>query len=130
MKLFCVIESSNVRRAYRTKPKTLRLITAIAALAAIPTLVVFSAQQKFTTIDVPGATSTAAEGTNPQGDIVGLYFDSSGNGHGFLLSKGKFTTIDVPGAVYTEADSINAQGDIVGTYADSSGNGHGFLLSK
>jgi hypothetical protein len=26
-------------------------------------------------------------GINPQGDIVGLYFDGSGNTHGFLLSK-------------------------------------------
>ena len=79
---------------------------------------------------MPGARGTLAFNISAQGDIVGVYNDSSGNGHGFLLSKGKFTTIDVPGAVYTEADSINVQGDIVGTYADSSGNGHGFLLSK
>jgi hypothetical protein len=67
---------------------------------------------------------------NPQGDIAGSYIDSSGNTHGFVLSKGKFTTIDVPGAVLTEASGINPRGDIVGDYIDSSGNDHGFLLSK
>ena len=37
--------------------------------------------------DVPGATGTFAESITPLGDIVGLYQDSSGNDHGFLLSK-------------------------------------------
>jgi probable HAF family extracellular repeat protein len=86
---------------------------------------------KFTTIDVPAAFGSQTEpyGINPQGDIVGYYSDSSGNTHGFLLSRGKFTTIDVPGALlYTEPYGINPQGDIVGYCSDSSGNTHGFLL--
>src|ERR1700730_2389599 len=89
---------------------------------------------QFKTIDVPAAfgSQTQPYGINPQGDIVGYYSDSSGNTHGFLLSRGKFTTIDVPGAgapLYTEPYGINPQGDIVGYYSDSSGV-HGFLLSK
>ncbi len=107
----------------------------LIALCFLPSLSVQAASdprqpKKFTQIDVPGASFTQALAINPRGDIVGLYFDSSGNGHGFLLSKGAFTTIDLPGAVLTDANGINPRGDIVGDYIDSSGNGHGFLLSK
>jgi hypothetical protein len=37
----------------------------------------------FTSIDFPGATSTAASGINPRGDIVGTY-TAGGITHGFL----------------------------------------------
>lgn len=37
-------------------------------------------------IDVPAADGTLPQGINPEGDIVGFYFDCSGE-HGFLLSK-------------------------------------------
>jgi len=40
----------------------------------------------FTTIDIPGASATAAVGINARGDIVGSYFDVFG-GHGFLLTR-------------------------------------------
>src|SRR5205807_685716 len=131
IQLFRVIRPSCVRSANRTKCKTLMLLTATTVLAVLPISVGLSAQQ-FTTINVPGATATFALSTNPPGDIVGDYQDSSGNCHGFLLSKGKFTSIDFPGALFTAADGIgvNPRGDIVGDYVDSSGNGHGFLLSK
>jgi len=39
----------------------------------------------FTTIDVPGASSTTAAAINPRGDIVGVYVSDSVS-HGFLLS--------------------------------------------
>jgi hypothetical protein len=39
----------------------------------------------FTTIDVPDSVATGASGINPSGQIVGIFFDSSG-GHGFLAS--------------------------------------------
>jgi uncharacterized membrane protein len=91
--------------------------------------------QSFTTINVPGAIATEANGINVQGDIVGFYYSATGDilntvrFHGFLLSKGVFTTIDVPGAGQTGARGINPQGDIVGSYENATG-GHGFLLSK
>ena len=129
IQLFRAIRPSCVRSANRTKCKTLMLLTATTVLATLPISVGLSAQQ-FTTIDVPGATATFALSTNPPGDIVGDYQDSSGNSHGFLLSKGKLTTIDFPGALGTLAFGINPQGEIVGLYFDSSGNGHGFLLSN
>ena len=42
----------------------------------------------FTTIDVPGSSFTAALGINDTGQIVGIFLDASGTGHGFLLSGG------------------------------------------
>jgi hypothetical protein len=41
---------------------------------------------EFTSVNVPGAVSTAAFAVNPRGDIVGFYDDTSGRRHGFLLS--------------------------------------------
>jgi len=81
----------------------------------------------FTTLEASslGATNTAAQGINPQGDIVGNYTDRSGK-HGFLLSAGDYSPIDVSGATATSARDINPQGDVVGWYADSTGQ-HGFL---
>ena len=77
----------------------------------------------FTTIDVPGAVATLAQGINDHGQIVGEYLDGiTGPGHGPLLD-GTFTTIDVPGASFTVARGINNRGQIVGYY-----DPHGFLL--
>ena len=78
---------------------------------------------QFITIDVPGATYTAAAGIDSEGDIVGTFEDSSSKVHGFLLRNGAFTTIDPPGAVETSAAGINTQGNIVGVNRDSS-KGH------
>jgi hypothetical protein len=39
------------------------------------------------TIDVPGSMYTFPYGIDPQGNIVGSYIDSSGNYHGFLLTR-------------------------------------------
>jgi hypothetical protein len=79
-----------------------------------------------TSIDVPGATSTQAQGINPQGEIVGQY-TAGGTTHGFLLDmQGSFTSIDVPGATSTIAQGINPQGEIVGTYSVGATT-HGFL---
>ena len=88
---------------------------------------------QFTSINFPGAVLTEAEGINPGGTIVGLYVDSNGKQHGFLLSGGNFSSIDYPGASATIAFGINPGGDIVGDWNDGKGNGtasiHGFLLS-
>ena len=81
----------------------------------------------FTTIDVPGATSTAARSINDANQIVGSFTDSAGT-HGFVLSGGSFTTIDVPGASSTHGGKINTRGQIVGRFTDSAGT-HGFILS-
>jgi uncharacterized membrane protein len=73
----------------------------------------------FSSIDVPGATSTAALGINPEGDIVGRY-TMAGAGHSYLLSEGTLTTIDPPFGISgtSQAQGINAEGDVVGLYTD------------
>ncbi len=86
-----------------------------------------AANYLFTTINVPGASLTLANGINNAGQIVGRFSDAMGT-HGFLLSGGVFTPIDVPGATFTDARGINNSGQIVGEFVDTTGD-HGFLLS-
>jgi len=78
---------------------------------------------RFVSIDVPNAVDTLTTGINPQGDIVGTYYDADFNQHGFLLKNGHFFTVDVPGSLVgvsgtlqTQANGVNAAGDIVGDY--------------
>jgi uncharacterized membrane protein len=88
----------------------------------------------YTTIDVPGATLTNAQGINHQGDIVGAYNDAAGVQHGYLLSGGRYRMIDFPGARSTFARGINDAGDIVATYVrpvePTTVPAHGFLLTR
>jgi len=87
-----------------------------------------------TTLDVPGATLTNAQGINHQGDIVGTFIDAAGRQHGFLRSGSQYRTIDFPGAQASFARGINDAGDIVGTYQRQGETGgipnHGFLLTR
>lgn len=53
----------------------------------------------YTTIDMPGAVSTRANGINNVGQIVGDFIDTGNWTHGFLLSGGSFTSFDYPGTV-------------------------------
>jgi hypothetical protein len=80
----------------------------------------------FTTIDYPTAQWTDAFGIGATGEIVGIYGDSQGNVHGYLLSKGTFTPLDLPGASGTLPTMI-AAGRIVGGYNSNTGT-HGFSL--
>src|SRR5262249_11104853 len=75
------------------------------------------------------ATETHANQITPRGDIVGLYIDSQGVTHGFLLTDGDFSSVDVPDSIETTADGTNARGDIVGRYTDLNHVTHGYLLS-
>jgi uncharacterized membrane protein len=76
-------------------------------------------QFDFSSIDVPGATSTFALGINPEGDIVGGYTNAAGR-HGFVLSEGTVTTIDPPFGITGQSQTvgINPEGDVVGLYTD------------
>jgi hypothetical protein len=64
------------------------------------------------------------------GEVVGVFTDSAGNTHGYVLNNGKYTSIDVPGAVFTFAGGGNAQGDVVGQFTNANGVNSAFLLSK
>ena len=83
----------------------------------------------FTQLDPFGSTFTRAIGIDSNGDIVGLYRDSSDNLHGYLYSNGTYTSLDYPGASLTGAQGINDSGEIVGYYDNSNGNQFGFLAS-
>ncbi len=96
-----------------------------------------SSNYRFTSFDVPNATSTRAHGINAPGQIVGRYIDSSGNHHGFLRSADGtiITTIDpnitgFPNISKIAVRSINARGEMVGRFLDSSGISHGFFRSR
>ena len=81
----------------------------------------------FKTISVPGAATTAANGINDKGQIVGSFWDASGHEYGFIDSAGGFATISVAGAASVAANGINDLGAVVGTFTDSAGVTHGFL---
>ena len=80
-----------------------RLITITTACLFVAASLAFGKDKglNFTSYDVPGAVSTAGQGNNDSGDIVGFYSNDGLSDHGFLLRKGAFTTIDVPGAADT-----------------------------
>ena len=77
----------------------------------------------------PGSQYTVPTKVNDAGQVVGLYVDSSGKEHGFLLSEGRYSTIDYPGAVATEALAVNnwPLPAIAGDYTDAAGKVHGFV---
>jgi hypothetical protein len=125
----------------KSNAKSYREVIALIGVALLVTSIArtsqareFADKSKFTKIEIPAAFGSGPlpSGINPQGTIVGNYTDSSGIGHGFLLSKGIFTTIDVPGAIpgSTNVVGINPRGDIVGFYTETNSNFVGFLLSN
>jgi probable HAF family extracellular repeat protein len=91
-------------------------------------------QLVFSSLEVPGAVLTNAQGINARGDIVGFYTDSAGLNHGFRWSRGVYSAIDVPNARVTQARGIGPNGEIVGTYQRVGESGgipsHGFLLTQ
>ena len=102
------------------------LTVAVLVLGVLATTTSPALASTVTTIDVPGAGGTSANGINGRGQIVGYYFGDE-PGHGFLLDSGTFTTIDVPGADSTIAFGINDRDQIVGIYT-AGGPVHSFLL--
>lgn len=90
-----------------------------------------AASYTFVAIDVPGAMNTMAFVVNNTSQIVGRFADSSGSGHGFLLSGGTFTPLDVPDGLNTRASGINDSGTIVGRYTlpGSGGKTVGYKLT-
>ena len=86
-----------------------RLIT-ICAVTVLFTAGYASAD--WTTLDYPGAISTQIGGISGS-SVIGMHYDNSGNGHGFLYDGTSWTTLDYPGAEWTEGRGISG-GSIVG----------------
>ena len=114
------------------KRRSGRICTGLISLAVILTIPLLSlppaalAEYHFT--PMPGTLSWYPTGINDSGDIVGGYFDATGE-HGFLYTPGIFTTIYYPGAMLTWVSGINDSGSIVGYYDDATGD-HGFLYAR
>ncbi len=94
-----------------------------------------------TSIDYPGAGTTAAYGINDSGVIVGGFCTSTvtcpndlfnGASHAFMNANGVFTQLDFPGADETTAFGINNAGAIVGVYEihGQTTTVHGFLYKN
>src|ERR1700722_17073166 len=79
----------------------------------------------FTTVDVPGASSTAILDINNSGQMVGLY-TTGGVTSGFVDTNEVITPIVVPGATATVAYAISNSGTIGGQYL-AGGYYHGFI---
>lgn len=79
----------------------------------------YATQYEFTTIDVPGALWTSANGINNLGHVVGTYSDGNGS-HGFIYDGTGYLTIDYPGGNpgNTGIKDINDSGKMVGEYND------------
>jgi uncharacterized membrane protein len=93
-------------------------------------------QDKYTAFDVPvpGVVTTAPNGINDGGDIVGFYqtipVPPRASNHGFILQGSVLTTLDPPGATGSFALGINNLGEIVGRFVDVLGTSHGFLRER
>jgi hypothetical protein len=106
--------------------KTWKSLAAVAfgLFLSVPGLT--QAQYSFTTIDVPNAIATAANG-NSTNAIAGQFDDANGR-HGFVLKNGGFTTINAPGAEGgTIINGINAPGQLAGTFNVTGGTPHAFF---
>lgn len=122
------------------------VIGAYGSTAALGHGFLRTANGTFTTIDAPGAAvgsgklqGTIPVGIDPTGTyITGLFSDSNGLYHGFVLTAaGTMTTFSAPGAATTPVfmlsgtggGGVNASGAIVGAYGDANAVFHGMLLS-
>jgi len=84
----------------------------------------------YTTITVPNSVYTLPSAINASGTVLGAWYDSSYNEHGFVYENGTVTSFDEPNAVFgTNPVSIDAKGEIVGSYFDASFNEHGFTYT-
>ena len=79
----------------------------------------------YTTLDVPGTTSTTATEINNAGQVLGTYVTGSVT-RPFLYSDGTYTTLAVPGATSTNVLQLNDAGQVAGTCTNQTGT-HLFL---
>jgi probable HAF family extracellular repeat protein len=77
-----------------------------------------------------GTDSSYAYGINVSNEVVGAYYDSSNNAHGFTWVGGTIALVNYPGATQTTLLGINDAGEIAGTYTNTSGLTYGFTLIK
>jgi len=80
---------------------------------------------KFTKVSDPnaGTDGTVAHATNNKGQVVGTYYDSAGDVHGWLLDGGKYYELNDPTGCKcdTRGDGVNDTREIVGRYSTTLG---------
>jgi len=86
----------------------------------------------YTTLTVPGAAYTIANGINNEGVVTGLYVNPDHSHHGFIWFKGQFITVDanVAGSIGTEWIGLNDHGDHAGIYFDTTHAAHAVIALR
>jgi chitinase len=82
---------------------------------------------KYTTLDVPGSTSTDAEAIDNKGNILLFSQSTSCPGCAWLFNGTTYKKINVPGAAASFPEGLSNYGDIVYEWLDSSYTVHGAL---
>ena len=120
----------NMNRTYK-----LSLLPGMAALAVLALAPRPAQAESIVTFDFPNATATRGIAINNNGDVVGLFIDSSGAFKGYeRFANGTFSAAIVDpndNQNYTRALGINDSGTIVGSYLNVTGNlteYHGYVL--
>lgn len=74
------------------------------------------------------AVSAEGRATNASGTVVGIFVDTSGTLHGYVLDQGNATQIDDPdpGATATFLEGVNDSHVATGDWFDADGNSHAF----
>jgi hypothetical protein len=91
------------------------------------------AAYQFTTVDYPGAVSTALWGTTESGQVIGQAQFADGSNVNFVYDskKGSFITLPAVPGYDTNLTGINAPGVIVGSLTDAAGTFEsGLILDK
>lgn len=104
----------------------------VGSYGDLSTLGAFANVAGVTTLFSVGASGvTEPLGINNDNEIVGFYFDTDYNAHGFLRDGSGAQTfpIDFPGSTFTFLVDLNDSGFMAGAYGDASGASHGFLLT-
>jgi uncharacterized membrane protein len=76
------------------------------------------------------ATRTSPRALNKKGTMAGLYVDSTGVQHGFILKNGVPQTVDVDASGTTALEGINKKELTAGWVVDSVGNPHAFTFDN
>lgn len=89
----------------------------------------------YKTIDPPaGGRFLSAKAINDRGQVVGSYYGSDNNTHGFIYANGLLTTLDIPITLgdNTFLTGINSNGQVVGSYYQKADPyyRHGILYSN
>ena len=98
----------------------------VAGALALPATIAAQANYNFVSLTYPGGFQTSPDGLNDRASVVGWYYGSDGNLHGFVYDGSQYTTVDYPGASATGPAGINNNGVIAGYYNDQQGT-HGFI---